>query len=245
MNETIQLLQQHRSIRKFKHTPLTTEQVEAIVMSAQMASTSSNVQAYTIMAVDDSALKQALSELAGNQAYVAECGLFLVFCADLSRLDKAAQRNGEQLYANTESFIVATVDASLAAQNAAIAAEALGLGICYIGGIRNAMEEVSELLALPPLVYPVFGLCIGEPDQQPERRPRLPMASVLHRNRYDKAAVEDGIDAYDQTMQAYYLERTRGKTMTNWSRGIADKYGKPMRVRVKPYLEAQGFRLDR
>ncbi|SDD63438.1 FMN reductase (NADPH) [Paenibacillus sp. UNCCL117] len=244
MNTVIELLQRHRSIRKFKPVPLTSEQIDAIVSSAQMASSSSNVQAYSLIAIRDAGIRSKLAELAGNQSYVADCGLFIVFCADLQRLQEATLRHREPFHTNTESFLVATVDAALAAQNAAVAAESLGLGICYIGGIRNSAEEVSRLLKLPQLVYPVFGLCIGTPDQEPSHRPRLPQAGVLHWDAYDEEAMKSGLDEYDRIMHNYYKERTQGKTLTTWSRGIADKYKKPVRAHMKAFLEARGFKLN-
>jgi FMN reductase (NADPH) len=244
MNAVIELLQRHRSIRKFQPIPLTPEQIEAIVSSAQLASSSSNVQAYSLIAVRDPDTLTELARLSGNQAYIADCGLFIVFCADLHRSEEAAKRHDEPFHVNTESFIIATVDAALAAQNAAIAAESLGLGICYIGGIRNSSEEVSRLLKLPQRVYPVFGLCIGTPDQEPSQRPRLPQAGVLHWNAYEEQTLQAGIDAYDRTTEQYYLERTQGKTVTTWSRGIADKFKKPIRTHMKTFLEARGFKLE-
>lgn len=244
MNAMIELLQNHRSIRKFKDIPLTTEQTEAIIASAQAASTSSNVQAYTIIGVTDPAKKQELARLAGNQAYVEHSGLFLVFCADLSRLKAATEQQGETFHQNTESFVVATVDATLAAQNAAVAAESLGLGICYIGGIRNNPQEVSELLELPELVYPVFGLTIGVPDQEPSLRPRLPRHAVYHENRYRPEQSQEGVREYDAKMLEYYKQRTQGRTVTDWSRSMADKYRQPVRAHLRPFLENRGFRLD-
>src|SRR5690606_8683061 len=108
------------------------EQVEKIISSAQMASTSSHVQAYTILGITDREKKKKLAEYAGNQAYVETCAHFLVFCADLHRLTKVVEKEGVDIRSHleyTEMFIVGTVDAALAAQNAAIAAEALGLGV--------------------------------------------------------------------------------------------------------------------
>ncbi|MFB6364294.1 oxygen-insensitive NADPH nitroreductase [Paenibacillus elgii] len=244
MNAVIDLLQSHRSIRKFKDVPLQPEHIDAIVASAQMASTSSNVQAYSIIAVTDPEKKQELARLAGNQAYVEHSGLFLVFCADLYRLREATELNGETFHQNTESFIVATVDATLAAQNAAVAAESLGFGIVYIGGIRNAPEDVSRLLQLPELVYPVFGMCVGVPDQEPSSRPRLPQQAVLHYNGYQADGVRQQIEAYDETMQEYYRERVGGKTVTTWSKGISDKFRQPVRTHMRSFLEARGFKLE-
>lgn len=244
MNSVIDLLTRHRSIRKFKPDPIPGDQLQAIIASAQMASTSSSVQAYTIIAVTDPALKKELARLAGNQAYVEQCGLFLVFCADLNRLRKATEQSGEVFHQNTESFLVASMDAALAAQNAAIAAESLGLGICYIGGIRNNPDGVAETLKLPELVYPVFGMCVGVPDQEPSLRPRLPQTAVLHENGYQSERSDEGVRQYDETTRKYYEERTGGKQSITWSRSMADKYRQPVRAHLKPFLEKQGFRLE-
>ncbi|MEC0249324.1 oxygen-insensitive NADPH nitroreductase [Paenibacillus chitinolyticus] len=244
MNSVIDLLTRHRSIRKFKPDPIPGDQLRAIIASAQMASTSSSVQAYTIIAATDPALKKELARLAGNQAYVEQCGLFLVFCADLNRLRKATEQSGEVFHQNTESFLVASMDAALAAQNAAIAAESLGLGICYIGGIRNNPDGVAEALKLPELVYPVFGMCVGVPDQEPSLRPRLPQTAVLHENGYQGERSDEGVRRYDETTRKYYEERTGGKQSITWSRSMADKYRQPVRAHLKPFLEKQGFKLE-
>lgn len=244
MNDTISLLMNHRSIRKFKDQPVTEEQLRAIVSAAQMASTSSNVQAYTVIAATDPELKKRLAELAGNQAYVEQCPVFLVWCADLYRLKQvtAEPLQGRESHEDTtENFIVATVDAALAAQNAAIAAESLGLGIVYIGGVRNRIAELSELLGLPELVYPVFGMCVGVPDQEPGQRPRLPMPSVLHYNGYSKEQSVAPVREYDVTMAAYLKERTGGKRDVTWSQVMADRLGEPIRLHMKPFLDGKGF----
>lgn len=243
MNTVIELLLNHRSIRRFKPIELSEGQTELIIASAQAASSSSNGQAYTIIGVADPGKKKELARLAGHQAYVEQSGLFLVFCADLSRLKDATEALGATFHQNTESFLVATVDAALAAQNATVAAESLGLGACYIGGIRNHPQEVSDLLELPDLVYPVFGLTIGVPDQETSRRPRFPRYAVYHEDRYRPEQSKQGVQAYDETMEQYYAERTQGKSVTNWSRSAADKYKQPMRPHIRPFLEGKGFRL--
>lgn len=246
MNPTIDLLTSHRSIRKFKDTPLTNEQVQAIIESAQMASSSSNVQAYSIIGVTDPEMKKQLAELAGGQAYVEQCPLFLVWCADLYRNREACLMQDTEMVSGTmENFIVATIDAALASQNAAIAAEALGLGIVYIGGIRNNPREVSELLQLPELVYPVFGMCVGYPDQDPGQRPRLPQEAVYHANTYNTTATRPAIEQYDATTRQYYIERTAGKRENTWSQDMAKKYEKPVREHMRAFLEEKGFGFEK
>ncbi|MDR6552939.1 oxygen-insensitive NADPH nitroreductase [Paenibacillus qinlingensis] len=242
MNAIIELLQNHRSIRKFTQEPVSSEQREAIIRAAQAASTSSNMQAYSIIHVSDEHMKSQLAELAGNQAYVSECPLFLVWCADLHRFAGAVQRHVDTpVTGNAENLIIATVDAALAAQNAAIAAESLGLGVCYIGGLRNKPAEVSELLGLPQLVYPIFGMCIGMPDQEPLQRPRLPLEAVYHENRYtpNSAAVE----SYDETIRGYMNLRTDGKVDTTWTKEMAAKVQRP-RKHMKAFLSSQGYEVE-
>lgn len=244
VNDTINLLMNHRSIRKYKNEPVTDEQLNTIIAAAQMASSSSNVQAYSVIAVTDSGLKNELASLAGNQAYIQECPVFLVWCADLYRLREAAvsEAAGEETYEDTtENYTVATIDVALAAQNAAIAAESLGLGIVYIGGIRNQIAEVADLLGLPELVYPVFGMCLGVPDQEPLLRPRLPLPAVLHKNGYDREETRVQVKEYDKTLSSYMQERSSGKQTATWSEMMAKRLTQPARLQLKAFLESKGF----
>lgn len=245
MNPTIELLQRHRSIRKYKPDSILPDQLEAIVRSAQMAATSSNMQAYSVVGVTDPRIKRKLAALAGDQAWVEQCPLFLVWCADLHRLRVACDKQDtEMMYGTMENFIVATVDVALAAQNAAVAAESMGLGIVYIGGIRNNTQAVSELLQLPQLVYPVFGMCLGYPDHDPSIRPRLSPRAIYHENKYDGQKYPEEIDQYDAVMSRYYWERTKGKRDTSWSEEMADKFRQANRTHMRPFLDNQGFRFE-
>ncbi|MDI4644598.1 oxygen-insensitive NADPH nitroreductase [Cohnella hashimotonis] len=245
MNEVVVKLMQHRSVRSFDPAPIPEAHLREIVAAGQMASTSSNVQAYSVVAVTDPALKRELSVLTGNQAYVETCPAFLVWCADLNRLSSAAAAHiepGDETYADSaESFIVATVDASLAAQNAAAAAESMGYGICYIGGIRNRIEEVSSLLGIPSLAYPVFGMCVGLPDQPGGQRPRLPVEAVLHWNRYNAEQGLGPVGEYDETMTRYLQMRTEGRKSTPWTKIMAEWLTRPNRLEMMEYLKKRGF----
>ncbi len=245
--QVVQLLQRHRSIRKFTDQKIPEEILHKILLSAQMASTSSHLQAYSIIGVTDQKLRQQLAEYCGNQRYVETCAHFLVFCADLNRLDYVTRRQGVEVtetLETTEKFIVATVDAALAAQNAAVAAESHGLGIVYIGGIRNHIEEVAKLLQLPKKVYPVFGMCLGYPAQDPQRKPRLPLTSVYFENRYpDLKTIEKDLDQYDAHVRQYYIERTQGKRQDTWSGMMAKTLATPSRTHMKTFLEKWGFPL--
>ncbi|MFI8686965.1 oxygen-insensitive NADPH nitroreductase [Rossellomorea sp. NPDC077527] len=246
MNETIETILKHRSIRQFKNEPLTEEQIRTIVSSAQAASTSSYIQAYTIIGVKDPVKKKKLAELAGPQSYVEENGHFFVFCADLYRHEKIGEWEKADVIPSlesTEKFMVAMIDASLAAQNASIAAESMGMGICYIGGIRNDLETVSELLGLPDRVIPLFGLAVGFPEGNSDVKPRLPMESIYHEDSYqsDEKSMKEGLDHYDETISAYYHARTAGKRSDRWTEQMAKMLSGKKRMYMKEFVEKKGF----
>lgn len=242
MNETIRVLKAHRSIRKFTGEPLGDDLIRELMTCAQAAASSSNAQAVTVIRVRDAAKREKLAELAGGQKYVAGAGAFLVFCADLHRAKVACESQaGEYCEGMTEQFIVATVDAALAAQNCVVAAESMGLGTCYIGGLRNHPQEVSELLGLPRLVYPVFGLCLGHPEQNPDVKPRLPQALVLGEETYPAEGMAEGIQRYDEEMREYYRKRTGGTKDSCWSLEMKGLVGKESRPHMRAFLEGRGF----
>ncbi|MBB3111427.1 FMN reductase (NADPH) [Paenibacillus phyllosphaerae] len=249
MNETITLIKGHRSIRKYKDTPIPDEHLKEILLSGQAASTSSNIQAYSVIAIKDPEKKRKLAELSGNQQQIVESPVLLVWLADVRKIQNAIRQHEDvELEQNVELFLLGTIDATLAAQNAAIAAESLGYGIVYIGGIRNNPQEVTELLELPPLVYPVFGLCVGIPDQEPDLRPRLPLAAVYHEEVYSEAGLADEIAAYDAITKHYYATRKGGgrggDQETVWSREMLRRFNSGRnRGHLRDYLSGQGFKL--
>ncbi|WP_078378545.1 oxygen-insensitive NADPH nitroreductase [Sutcliffiella halmapala] len=246
MNTTIETILNHRSIRKFEDKPLSNEQIRTMVESAQAASTSSFIQAYSIIGVKDKDKKKRLAELAGNQSYVENSGHFFIFCADLHRhavIGEKEQTDVTMSLESTEKFIVATIDAALAAQNASIAAESMGLGICYIGGLRNKIEEVTELLEMPKYTIPLFGLAVGYPAQQTDIKPRLPFHHIYHEEVYnqDLGSYSEQLDGYNQTISDYYQARTSGKRTDTWTGQMANMLKQPKRLGMKEYLENQGL----
>ncbi|MFK8079035.1 MAG: oxygen-insensitive NADPH nitroreductase [Granulosicoccus sp.] len=244
MNSTIDLLLSHRSIRKFTDDPVDQETVNQVVSCGQAAATSSNVQAVSVIHVHDTTKRETLAALAGGQPYVASAGAFLVFCADMNRPKFACEKqDGDFAPGMTEHFIIATVDVALAAQNAVVAAESLGLGICYIGGLRNKPSEVSALLELPEHVYPVFGLCIGHPAQDPEVKPRMPLEAVLMHDKYDASVFDQNIEQYDATVKAYYQSRTGGNKDSTWSQEMKALVGKESRPHMNGFLKDRSFLL--
>jgi len=245
MNDVIKLLQAHRSIRKFSNKSIDRNTINTIIASGQAAATSSNVQATTVIQVSNPDAREQLAAFAGGQKYVATAGAFFVFCADLKRSAQAcALQGGDFSQGMTEHFIIATVDVALFAQNCVVAAESLGMGICYIGGLRNNPADVSSLLKLPENVYPVFGLCIGYPEQDPEVKPRLPMDAVLMHEQYDSSALAPGIDTYDEHIREYYRSRTGGKKDSCWSEEMRALVGKESRPHMRGFLQSKGFTMQ-
>ncbi|MFT9496258.1 oxygen-insensitive NADPH nitroreductase [Anaerosolibacter sp.] len=244
MNDVIRLIKSHRSIRKFTEQGIDESLLKEIIECAQWASSSSFVQAYSIIGIKDQETKKLLARLCGEQSYIEACPVFLVFCADLNRLKMACTLHKTEMMGEyTESFIMATADAALAAQNAMIAAESLGLGGVYIGGIRNNPEEVSKMLKLPEFVYPVFGICLGYPAQDPGSKPRLPLEVIYKEEVYDTKNDLAAIEAYDEKISAYYVERTRGKRNDSWTQQMAQKMEAETRPHMKEFLKNRGFQM--
>ena len=240
--DVIDLLRSHRSIRKFTDQPVEDDTVESIIRAGLAAATSSNLQGTTVIRVRNPETRAAIATLAGGQSYVETAGAFFVWCADLHRSSVACEMAGGEFHAGmTEHFIIAATDCAIAAQSAVVAAESLGLGICYIGGIRNDPAQMTELLDLPTQVVPLFGLCIGWPDQDPALKPRLPLSVTLKEETYDETNDRAGIESYDEQMRSYYLERTDGKIDRVWSADMSALLGKESRPHMQPYLDGQGM----
>lgn len=244
MNEVIETILNHRSVRKFTSEQLTEEQIKTIVASAQAASTSSYIQAYSIIGITDEEIKQQLVEVSGGQQYVLENGHFFVFCADLYRHELIGDMENREVtdsIESTEKFMVAVIDAALAAQNAAIAAESMGLGICYIGGIRNNLEEVVKLLKTPNRVLPLFGLAVGYPARETAKKPRLPIAHVYHENSYqqDLSTYKQQLKEYNEVVSSYYHERTKGRRSDTWTAQISQMLERKSRLYMKEFVESK------
>ncbi len=244
MNQVITLLKSHRSIRRFTDRPVDEALLHELIRAGQSAATSSHVQATTVIRVKDRANRARLAELAGNQDFINSCSEFLVFCADLKRVFDSCARDGVEVKRGlTEQLLIATVDTALFAQNVAVAAESEGLGICYIGGVRNNPQEISDILELPENVYPVFGFCIGYPDQDPEVKPRLPLSVILKEDRYDDSADAEAVAAFDATMQAYYRSRSSASKDSTWTRQMQVLFTSKSRPHMRGFLQQRGFEM--
>lgn len=240
MNEAIHTMMNHRSIRNYSEKQVSDEYLNAIIYAAQSAPSWINGQQVSIIGVKDSEKKKQLSALVGNQVYVEQAPVFLVFCADFYRTKLAADKQRETLEVinDIDSLLVGGVDVGLAMANAITAAESLGLGTCCIGAIRRNPIEVTELLELPEYVIPVSGLCVGYAKDVPEKKPRLPKEAVYHNEKYQHD-LHNLIDTYDKTISDYNKDRNN----MSWSERVSSFYNKQYYKHIPEMLKKQGFKL--
>lgn len=161
----------HRSVRGYKPDPVPAGALESMIAAAQSAATSSNMQWWSAVAVDP-AKKKVLAEIAGGQKHIEQCSLFIAWIADMSRNQRirTRRRPRSRPCPGWRPSWSPSIDAALAAQNAVVAAESMGLRTVYIGAMRNDPIRVAELLGLPPQAVVVFGLCVGYATERARAR---------------------------------------------------------------------------
>ncbi|NLQ17438.1 oxygen-insensitive NADPH nitroreductase [Marinomonas sp. M1K-6] len=242
MNPILQAQNNHKSIRQYTEQAIDPVLLQQLIQSAQGAASSSFIQAYSLVQVTIPENRHQIATLAGGQKWVESAAEFFVICADLTRVEYCSLEQGlGELEGNTEHFIAATTDATFFAQNLMLGAESVGLGAVFIGGIRNDPAQVAELLNLPNQVYPIFGLCLGYPDAEPDLKPRLPVDVILHKDSYDSSRCASDVNAYDAQMQAYYQSRGDNQKASNWSEQTAAAVQKKKREHMLGFLQQQGF----
>ncbi|WP_336277386.1 nitroreductase family protein [Cronobacter dublinensis] len=226
-NEQIEGLLSHRSVRSFSQKALPKYWFETLVAAAQSASTSSNLQQWSVVAVTDPALKAQVRKLsAGDKGlangYIEEAPAILLWIADLSRNHDMTVSDGltPVVHDYLDSFVMATVDAALASQNATVAAESIGLGTVYIGATRNKAKELAELIQLPVHSYVVCGLVVGWPADGSDAaiRPRLPQSMVAHHNIYSTCDFEAHVRSYEEVFHAF--REGQGMKDKTWKQAV-------------------------
>lgn len=235
--EVIDLMRAHVSVRDFLDKPVEPETLRAVLQAAVSASSSCFLQGVSMIRITDPALRSELARLAGAQKHVQTAAEFIVFCADMRRILLACPKADTGW---TEQLVVACHDAGIMAQNALLAAESLGLGGVFIGGIRNRIEKVDALLKLPHLVFPVFGLCLGYPARKNEVKPRFDLSVTLMENTYREPTAEE-IAQYDQRMHEYYQNRSADAKDSNWSREVTGIVKRERRPFMADFLKSKGW----
>jgi nitroreductase len=248
-NDVIASLLEHRSVRAYKPDPVPPGTLETIIAAAASAATSSNMQWWSAIAVGDPAVRKELAEIAGGQKHIEQCPLYLVWIADMARNQRIAQAEKVDFATMPwlETFMVACIDVALAAQNAVVAAESLGLGTVYIGAMRNDPVRVARLLGLPAQAFAVFGLCVGyaDPAASAEVKPRLPQSAVLYRGRYGTPTEAADRGSYDRELAAFSARHDM--QVTTWTQRVLNRLGplKSMngRERMRAALATLGFEI--
>lgn len=248
VNPILEHLLQHCSVRAYDAKREVSDDVLfQAVAAGQSASTSSNLQVWSVIAVRDQAKRDRFAELAGGQKHISQAPLFLAWVLDLSRLRRIGQTVDSPTSGTDylELYTVGAVDVALAAQNAVTALESMGLGIVYIGGMRNHPEEVAKELGLPQGCMVLFGMCVGYPDPAvpADIKPRLPQSSVLHMEQYGTTSEADDVSGYDARIVAYQVQQ--GRSDTPWSRTATKRVRGPEsltgRHRLREALENLGI----
>lgn len=244
-NDTLDTLLAHRSVRAYLPDPVSDATLQLIAAAAQSASSSSNLQAWSLVVVRDTERKARLAALAGNQKHILQAPVFLLWLVDLHRLEGLgnAQALPTEGLEYLETFLLGAVDAALAAQNAVVALESLGLGSVYIGGIRNKPIEVAAELGLPSNVFALFGLAVGHPDPSAPAsvKPRLPQDAVLFFEQYGSPAAADALPVYDRNIREF--QREQGLPEQDWTRQSAERVGGPERLQGRDVLHDTLHRL--
>lgn len=187
----------HKTIRKYKSTQIENEKLDKIFSAASRASTTGNMQVYSIIATQNVEIKKQLWECHFKQNMVLDAPLILTFCADFNRFNKwCNQRKANPGFDNFLSFYTASIDALLAAQNAAIQAEEEGLGICYLGTTTYNAKKIIDILKLPKGVVPVTTLVVGYADENPNLTDRLPLKAIIHSDIYNDFSETDIDEIY-------------------------------------------------
>jgi FMN reductase [NAD(P)H] len=246
MNETLSVLYSHRSDRSFTSEPLSEEALCTVLEAARRAPTSTNAQHVSVVVVRDPARRARIAELAGGQPWIAKAPVFLVLVLDFYKTGLGVEAaGGTQIIQETvEGLLAGVIDVGIALGTMMAAARSLGLGIVPIGGIRRSPHAMIELLELPSRSFPVVGLSVGHIDKPAHQKPRLPMETFRHEERYHSEGLQEAIAGYDATLSDYWkkIGRTDGKP---WSANTAEAYKGLASRQVKSAIEKQGFKHDK
>lgn len=245
-NEMIKHLEGHRSIRKYLDKDIHENIITEILSAVQCAPNSINGQQTSVIVVRDKEKKAKLAELAGGQPWIAQCPVFLIFVMDFYKTDVAVRKAGKKqvIHESAEGLLAGAVDAGILLGTAVAAAESLGLGTVCIGGIRREPEELIKLLELPEMTFPIVGLALGYPADHSMKKPRLPLSTFIHHEKYDPYEIVYKVDGYDELM-ARYLHNIGRDQEVDWSTLVAQYYSIVYFPKVYPALKKQGFKMDK
>ena len=246
MNETIKLMQSHRSDRSYSSEPVSDALLDDIVKAAQCGPSSMNGQQTSLVVVRDAAKRARIAELTGGQPWIAQAPVFVVIVMDFYKTSLGVAHAGQKqvIHESVEGYTVGAIDAGIALGNLITAAHSCGLGIVPIGSIRRNPQAMIDLLELPPCTFPLVGLCIGHVAEAAPQKPRLAMASYRHDERYRRDGLPGLINQYDAAMAKYWQKIGRADGVS-WSDSLANSYTKVYFPDVKQVAAKQGFMNDK
>lgn len=250
MNETIRKQLEHRTIRAFTSQAIDDKILTLLEQVAQRAPSSTGMQSWSLIRIEDIQLREKLRDLAG-QMYVSQVSALYVFVLDMHRHASIAAEKGAEFtgYEDYYSYHQAMLDTALAAQNMVVAAESLGLGTVYFGSMTIHAQEVATLLQLPDGTMPVVGLGLGWPAQEPQLKPRLPKEAQVFVDRYPKFGNYHQVLAdYDAEMREYYDMRDLNRRVDSFTDQTVHRYSGstlPASRNNLALLERQGFTWQR
>lgn len=246
MNETIELQHKHRSIRSYKTEPVSDEMLQAVIEAGHRAPSSMNAQEISVIVVRDAERKAKIAAMAGGQAWIAQAPVFIAIVADYNKTDIGVRKAGQTqvIHESMEGLLVAGIDAGLVLANMMVAARSLGLGIVPIGGIRRSPQAIIDLLGLPPLTFPLVGLCLGHIDKDAPLKPRMDVNTFRHDERYDASHYQESIDSYDAIIMEYWKQLGRSDGLT-WSQNLGNNLKQIYYPQVRPVAAMQGLVNDK
>lgn len=246
MEALYKLMTSHRSIRKYKNKPVKEEHLKKILETAIHAPSSVNGQQFSVIVVKDDEKKKKIAEMTGGQPWIAQAPVFLVFVADFYRISKSLEKIDTPFgnMKSVEATMVGSVDCGIAFSNAMNMAESMGYGIVPIGAVRRKPYDLIELLDLPSYVYPVLGMCIGHPDEEPMKKPRFPYNVMIHEETYNKN-VDSAVEDFDKTILAYMEARSEGEDAHSWTDRMKYVYGQVYFPEVNGSLKKQGYKNEK
>jgi len=245
MNPTMDLIHHRRSIRAYQDKPIKRPVINAIIGAAMRAPTAGNMMLYSIIEIDDQALKNKLAESCDNQPFIAKAPLVLLFVADYQRWVDFFEASDVAGYCEAHhqpvrhpqegDLMLACCDALIAAQTAVIAAESLDIGSCYIGDIMEHYEDHRQLLNLPPYTFPVTLLCFGYPQEAPghKLRPRFPQAVIHFKNGYKRLSRAELDDMFRHRDPKHYVNGAANVGQHFYARKFSADYSVEMNRSVK------------
>eukprot|EP01053_Blabericola_migrator_P004533 Blabericola_migrator_1__4532@NODE_2412_length_2801_cov_290_953182_g1511_i0_p1_GENE_NODE_2412_length_2801_cov_290_953182_g1511_i0NODE_2412_length_2801_cov_290_953182_g1511_i0_p1_ORF_typecomplete_len250_score35_92Nitroreductase/PF00881_24/8_7e25TM1586_NiRdase/PF14512_6/4_9e13_NODE_2412_length_2801_cov_290_953182_g1511_i019342683 len=245
-NEALNVLLNQATCRQYvPNTPLTSEEMDQILLAGRQTPTSCNSQLISVIIVEDPVLRKKAVKLNYNQAFIEDASAFFVICGDLYKGQVAVSRVCDApvvTHQTSEGLITLCVDAGSVMRSMIAAAHSLGLGTCPIGTVRFEADQMAQLLELPQKVIPIVGLCVGHMAKVPPVKPRLDMSTFAHVNKYHTDGMEEKIDDYNEVLRTHYLKHGRtAESFGTFSESMNVLLSKDFQPRIKEQYATQGF----